>query len=211
MNFRKTIRALIDNVPDFLYVKDKDSRFMLANSALIRAMSTSKSPEELLGKTDFDFFPHELASGYFQDERNLIHSKTPLFDREEECRDSSGNRIWLLTTKVPLLNDEGEVVGLAGVGHDITVRKRAEVEWQRAKEAAEAASRAKSEFLANMSHEIRTPLNGVIGMTDLALETNLTAEHREYLDTVKISADSLLTVINDILDYSKVEAGKIEQ
>ena len=206
---RRIMRALIDNVPDFIYVKDVQSRYLVVNASLARALG-AKSPAEALGKTVFDFYPTELAEHYLQDDQEVMRTKQALFNREEECRNEKGDKIFLLTTKVPLIGSSGESAGLAGIGRDITERHEVEREMQRARKGAEAASRAKSEFLANMSHEIRTPLNGIMGMTELVLDTELTPEQREYLETVKMSSDSLLTVINDILDFSKIEAGKID-
>ncbi len=206
---RNLLRTLMDNLPDHVFIKDTESRFLTANAATLRSLG-ARSLEEVVGKTDFDFLPGPLAEKYRADEKVVVETGAPLVNREELFVDSTGAHKWLLTTKVPLRDPRGTVVALVGISHDITQRKETEEAWQKAKEAAEAASRAKSEFLARMSHEIRTPMNGILGMTELALDTELTREQREYLEMVKASADALLKVINDILDFSKIEAGKLQ-
>jgi two-component system sensor histidine kinase/response regulator len=110
---------------------------------------------------------------------------------------------------VPWSDSSGHVIGTFGLSRDITARKLAEENLKVANEAAEKASRAKSEFLANMSHEIRTPMNGVIGMTDLLLSGELDPQQREFAETIRASGETLLTIINDILEFSKIEAGKL--
>ena len=206
---RNLLRTLIDNMPDCIYVKDAESRFLVANAGVARLMG-AKSPAELLGKTDFDFYPQELAQRYRDDEVTILRDGQPVINREEPTRTPEGEERWLLTTKVPLRDRSGATVALVGMGRDITIRKAAEVALMEAKQAAENASRSKSEFLANMSHEIRTPMNGILGMTELALDTELTLEQRDCLTAVKSSAESLLTIINDILDFSKIEANHLQ-
>jgi PAS domain S-box-containing protein len=206
---RNLLRTLMDNLPDHIFVKDRASRFITANTATLHSLGAARL-QDVLGKTDFDFLRREHAERYYLDEQGVCLSGQPLVNREELLIDSAGQQKWLLTTKVPLRDSSGAVVGLVGMSHDITQRKRIEEQWRQAKETAEVANRAKSEFLARMSHEIRTPMNGILGMTELALETELTPEQRDYLQMVKASADGLLRVINDILDFSKIEAGKLQ-
>src|SRR5690606_4073064 len=201
------LRALIDNLPDLIYVKDEQSRFLLANRAVTDQMGTT--PEELLGKSDFDFYPEELARSFHADEQRVIANGETI-DREETCLDASGEEMVLLTTKVPLRAPDGRIVGIMGIGRNSTARVRAERQMREAREAAEAANRAKSNFVANMSHEIRTPMNGVIGLAELLLETRLDAQQRDYAESIHESGKTLLTIINDILDFSKIEAGKLD-
>jgi PAS domain S-box-containing protein len=131
---RNLLRTLIDNLPDHIYVKDTESRFVIANATVGRILGVT-SPEEVIGKTDFDFHPQELAEQYYADEREIIRSGQPLVNREEPVVDqTTGDREWLLTTKVPLWDNHGEIVGLVGISRDITERKKAEEELRQLKE-----------------------------------------------------------------------------
>jgi PAS domain S-box-containing protein len=206
---RSFLRKVIDLNPSFIFTKDCEGRITLANRTMANAYGMTV--EEMLGKTMAEFNPHEReVAEMMRADRHVLQSNRELFLSEQMFTDRKGERHWFQVTKLPLYSEDGSVRQLLGVATDITLQKQAALEMQRAKEAAEAANRAKSEFLANMSHEIRTPMNGIIGMADLALDTDLTAEQQDYLMTVKTSADSLLAIINDILDFSKIEAGKLD-
>ena len=143
------------------------------------------------------------------DEQEILRTGQPVLDKEEKETWPDGRTTWVATTKMPLYDEAGRIVGTFGISRDITERKQAAEALRAAKEAAEAANRAKSTFLANMSHEIRTPMNAIIGMTELVLDTPLSPQQREFLTIVEESAESLLALINDILDFSKIEAGKL--
>ena len=202
------LQTVADNIPDSIFAKDVDGRYLFVNRQFLN-IHQRNAREEVLGKTPFELFPDEPAAMWHADDVAILQGQPPV-ERVRSTMDAQGNEKWIMTTKVPLIASEGAVVGIVGMHRDITRQKQTEESLQHAKDAAEAASRAKSEFLANMSHEIRTPMNGIIGMTELALQTTMNNEQREFLSMVKTSADSLLRVINDVLDFSKIEAGKLE-
>ena len=200
------LRSIIDNSPAIIFLKDLDGRYILINSR--HEHMTGVVAPLALGKTDYDFFPREDADFFNSNDMRVIREKKSI-EVEDVIQTADGVRTFL-AVKFPLCSATGEIYAVGSILTDITERKAAEEELRRAKEEAEIANRAKSAFLANMSHEIRTPLHGIYGMAQLLLGTELTTGQREYLDNIRVSCDNLMTIIDDILDLSRIEADRLE-
>ncbi|MFM2090744.1 MAG: hypothetical protein RLZZ127_1233 [Planctomycetota bacterium] len=219
------VRALVETLPDLIYVKDAAHRFVFANPAVAQVMGRRR-PADLVGLTDHDVYPHAIADRYRADEERVLAGE-PLSDRIEEVPDPDGGLRWMSTTKVPLRDPDGRVVGIMGIGRDITARHAAEEALRQANACLEsevarrtadlrataarldAANRAKDEFLAQISHEMRTPLNGILGMADHLACAPLDAPERRAVETIRGSARALMALIGDLLDLAAAEAGRI--
>jgi len=207
------IRLLMESTAEAIYGVDLAGSCTFCNPAFLRLMGYG-SREALLGKNMHNLVHHTLPGGlpYPPEECPLVYALLNgkrVHAPDELLWRADGTSLAVEMWSYPVIHKR-ELRGSVVTFLDATERKRAEKALHQAKEEAEAANRAKSDFLANMSHEIRTPMNGILGMTALALETELNPEQREYLGMVKSSGESLLTLLNDILDLSKIEAGKFE-
>lgn len=202
------IKALFDNLEDQFYYKDRQSRVLGGNKAWVK-MRDAESIEDLIGKTDIDLHPAPLGQQLYDNEQRQMANGEVTRIRERHVR-RNGQIEYVESVKCPMRDKQGNIIGLAGVSRDITRQVENEKRLIEAQQEAEAANKAKSSFLAMMSHEIRTPMNGVIGAASLLLGTELSEQQQEFVHTIQISGENLLTIINDILDYSKIEAGKIE-
>lgn len=200
---------LQDQLPDLFYYKDAQSRFIGGNKAW-KNFHGFTATEQWLGKTDKDSGRFSAADSekLLQDEKHILETGE-IFRVREHVRNSDGSESFLDSIKAPVLDEHNKIIGLVGLTRDITDQVKTEQALAQAKTAAEQAAIAKSSFLAVMSHEIRTPMNGVIGCASLLSETNLDPEQQQLVRTIQSCGEGLLVIINDILDYSKIEAGQI--
>ncbi len=222
--------ALMNSVPDHIYFKDHESRFVRINKAqsIMFGLNNILDAE---GKTDFDFFSKEHARQAYEDEQKIILTGQPLKKEEKETWSNSPDT-WVSTIKMPLHDKEGNIIGTFGISSDITERKEIELlliqknqeieaqneeykqineELYKAKERAEESDLLKTSFLQNMSHEIRTPMNGILGFAELLKNPELPElKQQEFIRIIEQSGKRMLNIINDIVNISKIETGQIE-
>jgi len=206
------------NEERFREVSDVPGRFIWEATLDGKVLYLSERYSEILGYTVEEGLSRRPFASTHPDDAVLTTAKffyaiqkgQRFSNLEFRSQTKDGRTIWMTSRGAPMHDREGKIIGYRGTCEEVTEHKKIEGELIASKETAESANKAKSEFLANMSHEIRTPMNAVVGMTGLLLGTDLNAEQRNYAQTIRQSADTLLTIINDILDFSKIESGKLE-
>ncbi|MBC9931509.1 ATP-binding protein [Chitinophaga qingshengii] len=203
---QKRLEAILDSMPSMMFVKDMQGNYLLVNYRFMEVMKVNK--EAIVGKTDADLH-YPWVERYAEMSRKVM--ETGNREKMEETLTVDGNTLHFLLTMFPLLNPAHEMIGICCIGSDLTEKTLYLQQEKEAREKAEEAQRSQEMFLANMSHEIRTPMNGIVGMTQLLLqEKALSSVQQEYVAAIRQSAENLLVIINEILDFSKIKAGKLE-
>jgi len=208
-NELQLLQILMDHTVDYVYFTDTRGHFIITNWAFQKFLNVPYAGYEI-GKRLADFVTPEAAREFNIPTGRKIREKDGLNNHVGRLQLKSGKVQWVQHSQMPVFDEQKKCVGFVCVSRDITELKRREEELNDARQRAEAASQAKSDFLANMSHEIRTPINGIIGMAELALESGLEGDQKKLVGNVLDSGQTLLELINEILDYSKIEADKLK-
>jgi len=209
---RNLLRSLIDNMPDRIYAKDLESRFILCNDAVVKRMGMTNI-EDIIGKTDFDFLPHDLAEQFFANEQQIIKSGIPLINHEESMGNIDGIPRWNLSSKVPLRNLMGNIIGVVGMGRDITDRKLVEEEIKRKNELLQVTNAEKDKFFSIIAHDLRSPLSAFVAATQILAEEIQTMnmeEIREITQNLKTSATNIYTLLENLLEWSRLRRGGMD-
>lgn len=208
LNTNHFLDTIIDSLPLMLYVKNADT---LSFDKVNRACSGffGLTPQSMSGLTNLDVFPEDVAKSLDETDMRVLKEGKAISEIEVVHTPDKGSR-YIHATKLPMVDADGNQTYLLGISEDITELKQKEKQLEEALRLAEEAAQAKSQFLANMSHEIRTPMNAIIGLAYLALRTDLSGKQKDYVSKIHHAGKSLLGVLNDILDISKIESGKLQ-
>lgn len=202
---RNLLRTVIDNVPGYIYVKDRESKFILANKAVVEIMGAT-SPDDLIHKTDHDFYVKTEADKFYKDEQRVIGRELSIIDTEEQLHNSLGEKSWVMTSKLPLRNIEGEVTGLIGMGHDITKRKQDELEKERLETQLRHSQKMETvgTLTAGIAHDFNNLLNVINGYTEfLTLDLDKTDPQYIVLSKILQAGNSAADLISQLMTFSR--------
>jgi PAS domain S-box-containing protein len=209
---RNLLRTLINNIPDLVYAKDTKSRFLVCNDALVKRMG-KENEDQIIGKSDLDLLTFETASKYFAEEQVVFQSGNPMINSEQSGVTPSGNVRWSLSTKVPFRNSHGEIIGIVGIGRDITLRKLAENEVKCKNVQLQRSNAEKDKFFSIIAHDLRSPFNSFLGFTQIIsdeLSTLSQTEIQNMADNMRKSAKNLYTLLENLLEWSKMQRGQMD-
>ncbi len=206
-NRAEELSTLLKTIPAYVYFKDTNLNYIIVNESFVHLAGIPY--EKIIGKKAQDVLMGYEPMTYSGCEADVIRNGETYYNIEEVLDMPSGKR-WVSSNIAPIRDAAGSIIGLIGISWDVTERKEYEEELRLAKEMAEAGTLAKNEFIASVSHEFRTPMNGILGLAEILRNTGLTVEQSELLSGISTSAENLLVVLNDVLDFAAIEAGRME-
>jgi PAS domain S-box-containing protein len=211
-NEQLLLRIIIDNIPDSIYSKDLTCRKTFVNLAEVHFMGAT-SASEVLGKDDFEVYPKELAEMFFTDDQSVMLTGTPVLNREEYILDEKNEKRYLLSSKIPLRDKHSRIIGLIGIGRDVTDRKKAEQELKFKNQQLIQANAEKDKFFSIIAHDLRSPFNAFLGFTRIMVEelnTMSLEEIKEIVLSLRKSATNLYTLLENLLEWSRMQRGIIK-